>query len=122
MRWKESFILTDQHLKLIRRMTVNYNDICEFGAPEIDPKRPYGNRDVYYDIAKILEIKPKDLEDPEDLRFTEDQAADMLEIHKSTAQALQVILASGSFEPGVYISDPYQRNWRLLKNNLEGKK
>jgi len=45
---KIRFELTEQHLKLIRRMTVRYNDYCEFGAPEIDPKRPYGNSSAHY--------------------------------------------------------------------------
>jgi len=107
---KIRFELTDQHLKLIRRMTVKYNDYCEFGAPEIDPKRPYGNSSVYYDIGEILNIEPKggDIDDPE---FTEEQKEFMLALHKSTAKALQVILASGSFEIGVYESEEYLDNW-----------
>lgn len=108
---KVQFELTEDHLKLIRRMNVSYNDFCEFGAPEIDPKRPYGNSSVYFDIGEILGIDPEE-GDPEDAEYSSDQMEDMLAIHKETATALQVILASGSFEPGVYESEQYRRNWR----------
>lgn len=48
-----TFTVTDDHLKLLRRASVGWSD-CEFGAPEIDPKRPYGNSNVLGDIAEIL--------------------------------------------------------------------
>ena len=50
---KKLFELTEEHIKLLRQMCVSWDD-CEFGAPAIDCKRPYGNSDVYSDIAKIL--------------------------------------------------------------------
>ena len=52
------FTVTDEHLRLLRRAHVTWVD-AEFGAPEIDGKRPYGNSDVYSDIAEILGI-PED--------------------------------------------------------------
>ena len=106
----ERFELTSDHVKLIRRMYVNYNPRVEFGAPEIDPKRPYGNSNVFYDIGEILDIKPKggDEDDPE---YTDGQQEEMMKIHESTAIALQIILASGSFETGFYESDKYRNNW-----------
>jgi hypothetical protein len=36
------FALTREHLKLARRMYIEW-DNCEYGAPAINPKRPYGN-------------------------------------------------------------------------------
>mgnify|MGYP001602384821 CR=1 FL=1 len=45
--------ITPAHIKLAKRMYVQWQD-CEYGAPEIDPKRPYGNSDVEGDIAEIL--------------------------------------------------------------------
>jgi hypothetical protein len=41
----QTFKLTDEHLKLLRRFNVGWQD-SESGAPEIDPKRPYGNSAV----------------------------------------------------------------------------
>ena len=111
---KERFELIEDHLKLIRRMNIRYNDGCEFGAPEIDPKRPYGNSYVYGDIGEILDIKPTE-GDPDDLSFSEEKKAYMLNLHKETAKALQVILSSGSFEQGLYESEKYIDEWEKVE-------
>ena len=107
---KIKFELTKQHLKLTREMNISYNEYCEFGAPEVDPKRPYVNSDVYGDIARILDIKPALIKDEEEI-YSNEQEDEMLKIHKETAQALQVILASGSFEAGIYEAENYRGNW-----------
>ncbi|MCU1325011.1 MAG: hypothetical protein JWN34_381, partial [Bryobacterales bacterium] len=56
------FFVTSEHLKLLQRMCVGWQD-CEYGAPEIDPKRPYGNSSVEYDILEILGVKPDSEDD-----------------------------------------------------------
>jgi len=114
MLYKIIFELREDHLKLVRRMNVGYRDDLEFGAPVIDPKRPYGNSDVFNDIAKILGIEPEGAGDDEP-EFTEDQKGRMLELHKETATALQVILAANSFELGIYESEVYKDNWRRVQ-------
>src|SRR6266702_4784821 len=92
------FTVTDEHLRLLRRAHVTSVD-AEFGAPEIDCKRPYGNSDVYSDIAEILGI-------PEDEWFEEDIAPfpeaewRFLRLHVETAVVLQTGLATGEFRPG----------------------
>ena len=84
---------------------------CETGAPCIDPKRPYGNSLVAQDIYKILGWPHPDEEDDPD--FFYDGGWDRAEkIHKEMETALQVVLRTGSFEPGAYVSDPYVCNWR----------
>ena len=49
------FTVTDEHLRLLRRAYVFWDE-TEFGAPGINAKRPYGNSDVYGDIAEILSL------------------------------------------------------------------
>ena len=51
MRNVTEFTVTEEHLKLLRRAYVDWED-CEFGAPAIDCKRPYGNSDVIADIGE----------------------------------------------------------------------
>ncbi len=53
---KKQFTLKPEHVKLLRRMYVDWDD-CEFGAPEIDPEQPYGNSDVEQDMIEILGLK-----------------------------------------------------------------
>ncbi len=106
----KTFTITNEHLVLIRNMVVSYNDFCEFGAPEIDPKRPYGNSSVYRDIAELLGISVNtDTEyfDQEDLDY-------MDKIHKETATALQIILRTEKFEIGKYEAEKYSIDWRKV--------
>jgi hypothetical protein len=53
MKNRRDFLITDNHIKLLKRMWVNWQD-CEYGAPAVDCKRPYGNSDVEDDICEIL--------------------------------------------------------------------
>lgn len=92
----KTFTLTDQHITLLRNAYICWED-CETGAPAIDCKRPYGNSNVVGDIVEILGWK-EDL--GEDLSDT--QRAQILAMHYETETALQCILTSGSFEPGVF--------------------
>lgn len=50
------FVVTEDHLKLARKMWVDWQD-CETGAPEVNPKRPYGNSNVAQDVADALGIE-----------------------------------------------------------------
>lgn len=106
----KTFTIKEEHLKLIRHMNVDF-DYCEFGAPEIDPKRPYGNsgEQVYRDIAEILDIE---LDNEEDIY--DDQRDQMYKLHEETATALEIILRVGAFEAGDYEADNYRRNWRKV--------
>lgn len=45
--------ITEEHLKLLSKAYWKYDE-CEYGAPAIDCKRPYGNSSVEEDIADIL--------------------------------------------------------------------
>ena len=104
MKDVQTFELTEQHVKLLRSTYVNYDDWTEFGAPTIDPKRPYGNGDVYDDMREILGRQGTAMKDNE-----------LLELHKETAEALQVILSAGSFEPGVYETEKYRNKWARVE-------
>lgn len=108
------FEVTEEHIKLLRSTYVSW-DTCEFGAPAIDSKRPYGNSDVYEDIAKILGIKhaKPDEDDPE---FSDEQFEYMEQIHRSTQIALQIFLTTGRMEPGRYIKESEYSDtpWRKL--------
>lgn len=105
----ETFTLTWEHVRLLQRANISWQD-CETGAPEIDPKRPYGNSFVAGDIAEILGIKWDDDEMPGELRDR------LMGIHRETETALQVILASKSFELGRYeLENRHHRaSWRRV--------
>lgn len=105
----ETFVITRDHLRLVRKMYLDWED-CEFGAPAVDCKRPYGNSSVYYDIAEILDIKPEDGEGDE-AAFSERQKAEMSELHHGTLNTLQIAIQTGEFREGTYVRERYGE-WR----------
>jgi hypothetical protein len=115
MRDKDTFTVTEKHLKLLRKVYISWDD-CEFGAPCIDPKRPYGNRFVYGDIAEILGIEPDDHDEDEDEdgEFTEKQEEMMMQLHMETQTVLQIALATGRFETGKYEAEQYTNKWTKI--------
>ena len=102
------FELTEQHIKLLRHMYVGWQD-CETGAPEINPKRPYGNRTVAEDIADILGIEVDGGAMPEAMRTR------LMKLHEETEHALQIVLVTGEFEPGIFMRDEIgRRGWKRI--------
>ncbi len=95
---RKRFEMTENHVKLLRRMYVGWQD-CETGAPEIDPKRPYGNSSVACDVAKII---GEPIQKDDDGYLNEKQSARLLRLHSETETALQIVLVTGAFEPGMY--------------------
>lgn len=104
------FTLTPEHVALLRRANVSWEH-CEFGAPSIDCKRPYGNSSVVSDILEILGEEPAGDEGGPEYP-SDEQTARCTALHLETKTALQVILAAGTFEPGEYVADQYLDNWQ----------
>ena len=79
---RKTFEIKDEHIKLLRNAYIGWDD-CEFGAPAIDCKRPYGNSDVYGDIARILDIKQ---EGDDHESYSEEQISYMSKLHNRLPQ------------------------------------
>ena len=111
MQEGETFELTEDHLKLLKAAWVEWNH-GECGAPGIDNNRPYGNGDFEKDIANILGWKYDDGWD-----FPDDLCDKAWKIHKETQTALQIVLFTQSFEPGLYLNYEkyYSTKWRKIK-------
>lgn len=108
---KETFKLTSNHIKLLQNMYWRMSD-CEFGAPEVDGKRPYGNSYVEPDIAEIIGMK-FDREEG----LSSDQERECRELHNETVTAIEIILSTKSFKTGTYArSGQYgDYTWKLVK-------
>lgn len=89
-------------------------DNTEFGAPSIDPKRPYGNSHVFGDIAEILGVPESEWTAGEEMDPSVDAEWRFLRLHVETAVALQIALFTGQFRTGRYVRDgEYDtRSWR----------
>jgi hypothetical protein len=108
---KKIFKVKEEHIKLLKRMYVGWQD-CEFGAPEIDPKRPYGNSSVCEDIHEILTGESIGCTDSKRDELTEKEEEKYCILHKEMETALQILLANLSIHPGVYEADEYDINWK----------
>lgn len=109
------FQLTEDHIKLLNRMYVYWDDDSYDGAPAIDTKRPYGNSSVVYDVYVIIHGKEWDYGEHDEM--TEEIYEQMLVLHRETATALQIVLCTKSFEPGTYEKkSPYDSlSWRKIE-------
>jgi len=104
----KQFKIKEAHLKLAKNMYVSWED-CEFGAPSIDCKRPYGNSNCIDDILEILGI-PYDSENGNEA--LEDFA---IKLHQEMETALQIFLCTQSFEEGTYEQEDYKSlSWKKL--------
>jgi hypothetical protein len=108
------FTLTGEHLALISRLYIQWSrEVNEDGAPEIDPFRPYGNRQVLRDIAEVIERHPPEPDDDDAWdRLLTERADYYRALHRDTATALAIVLATHSFIPGIYEADRYRNDWR----------
>ena len=110
MSKKTRFTVTDQHLKMLRRMNVGWQD-CETGAPEINPKRPYGNSSVANDIHEILTGELVGFTGSPRDQLTDEEEQMYLAIHRETETALQIVLSTGMFQAGTYEVSEYRTYW-----------
>lgn len=122
----ESINIDDKHEKLLRRMYFRYNDDCEFGAPEVDPKRPYGNSDVYQDMIEILGFEEVgdgvfrfvidnkewflEGEDKYNMNIPDDLKEVLLSLHKEMVVVLQIVCNYTVVPKGIYTSKS-RYNW-----------
>ena len=126
------FEVKKEHLMLLRKACVDWDD-CEFGAPCINPKRPYGNSCVYTDMVNILGAHPagegvfvlnlfgKDYviygDDKNNLDVENKELIMVLDtLHKETETVLQIILSTGTFSVGVYrLKSEYGCEWEKVE-------
>lgn len=110
----KNLTITEQHIKLLDQMYIGWED-CEFGAPAVDCKRPYGNSDVYGDIGEILEIKPDGKSKYED-EYSEEQQRDFLDLHLEMQDVLQILVQHPT--EGLRVGRTYKRedykHWKLV--------
>jgi len=128
------FTLTEDHLKLLKNMYVEWNDDAYEGSPMVGIKRPYGNSDVIEDVAEIVAGRrdggevfyTRDSEDEligvygEDTRvFT---VKELNALHRQMDTALQIVLCTQSFVAGTYHKREQfsARSWVLVPEEKVG--
>ena len=91
---RDEITITEAHLKLLRRANVQWLDI-EFGAPGLDPKRPYGNSSVLEDMHEILTGESIGCTDSERDSLTRGEEDRYAELHLQMRAVLQALCMLG---------------------------
>jgi hypothetical protein len=114
---KNHLEVKEEHLKLLSRMYVDWQN-CEFGAPAIDCKRPYGNSSVIQDMREILgleedccshcrgELKTAQISD-EQLTILHTEMQDILQI--------MIDVLPDAISLGWYKKEPIVGRWAKIK-------
>ena len=111
----KEFELKQHHLDLLKETSISW-DNCEYGAPAIDCKRPYGNSDVEDDMAEIIKFPKKGNWDKNEEMWNEEASERLSDLHKETQIALQIVLHCQTFKLGKYklLEDGWQK-WEFVK-------
>ena len=101
----KEFTVTNDHIKLIEKFNVGNWDNSEFGAPTIDPKRPYGNSDVVGDVCDILGWENSE----EIYLYTK-----VHDLHRELETVMQILISNArhGLKQGLYVRhNNYTPNW-----------
>jgi hypothetical protein len=114
------FNLTENHIKLLKHLKWSLNNDNNIESIDIEDSltSPFGGDNIYEDINTILNGKPADFTDflENGIEFTEEEKSDMIKLYKELTKALDIILFTSSFEPGLYSTKWYDRNWKKIIN------
>lgn len=101
-----TFEVTEDHRRLLRRMCIGWED-CEYGAPAVDCKRPYGNSGVTEDICEILGWDYDEDDGP-----SREQADRARAIHEEMQVVLQILVNTAALPLGQFVrSATYSADW-----------
>ncbi len=113
MKRTNEFTITKEHLELLKNAYWEHDTGCEFGSVGTDCKRPFGNSDVYGDMAEILgekETRDKDGEYPDEQILKYDK------LYEELATVLSIVFHTGKIKTGTYVrEDEYSQDWKLKK-------
>jgi hypothetical protein len=112
------FTLTADHVLLLRNASIDFQDGPEWGGPAIDCKRPFGNGDMVGDMALLLGVNNVETDD-EEIHWPPGTRLNMMHLYGELGDALQVVLATGTFSPGDFEADDYSRNWRRVAATVD---
>lgn len=84
--------LTENHIKLLGRSYFQYSTFFYEGCVSQDPKRPYGNSDVYGDLYEIVHGESWD--EDEHGRMSDVLRAELMTLHQEMAVVMQILALS----------------------------
>lgn len=112
------FKVTEQHIELLKNIYISWN-ATETGAPTVDPKNPYGNSNVAYDVIEAIgeDIEYRDEEIQEEM--SESQWDKAMELHRDMETVLQIAVRHNGVQVGTYTKGEYGVDWQLKEEVSE---
>lgn len=104
----KKLVVKEHHLKLLKELYIDWNN-DGFGAPCVDPKRPFGNSDVFKDMARILCLDMPDEETQfEKYKRFEDS---LYKGYTELKDCLQILCQQFTITTGTYECNEYSNIW-----------
>lgn len=100
----ETFTVNSDHIRLLQRLNIIWdNSEAVLGVLSIDPKRPYGNTDIYEDISSIVSFPTGLINNEDNEKYSPTEKLHMRALHLEMKIVLQILIDNLSIIPGEYI-------------------
>lgn len=112
---EEIFVITETHLKLLKRLNFQFIHDSYTGSVTVDSKRPYGESYIEGSIAEIIGLEGYD---PLDGEISDEDIKMLTELHESMVTVLRIIASTFIVEAGTYVNrgNSWSNNWSQLVN------
>lgn len=117
----KTFNLTKDHITLMRGLCFCWGD-CEYGGPAVDCKRPFGNSgrtQIIRDMAQVMGLPDSAIYDERSEELIEAEADRLENLYRQMPTAIECVFRTQSFEPGLFVAEPYTSEWRRAGGSKE---
>ncbi len=105
-----TFDVTPEHLKLIRNLSLGWDD--EYEVPAVDPKRPYGDM-TWYTVEMAVHLGDSPPKDANGRAILSDaQELHLMRLHREMQPAVQIFLRSADLAPGPFRKSEGSVSWQ----------
>lgn len=118
------FELKEDHIKLLKNLKWSINEVTNYivstGNGDEFGESPFGGDNIIEDMYIILYGKPDEFDILNDsiIEINQSDIENMETLFSELPMALDIILYTGSFEPGSYKTKWYDRNWTKLTSKI----
>ena len=114
---KVKFHLKQDHIDLLEHANIRWSDV-EYGAPEMDSKRPFGNSGSIYiehQICEYLGLEPVATDHEDNPVYDDEEKREALRTYNELDTALRIVLSKQTFKPGVFFNKKdYGHDWHRI--------
>jgi hypothetical protein len=119
---KIKFELKKEHISLLSHMKWSMNETDNIISEDENDEfktSPFGGNNIYEDMSIIIDGKKNDVNIESDtlIEISEEDKIRFKSLYKELPTALNIILYTKSFEPGLYVRKWYDIDWKKKATN-----